>query len=501
GDVDPLNLIRDGSFEETIASAITPPGAYWTRTGSVNAMRVFSGGSDGGQQAWFYIGEPGGSISQVVATRTGQTYTLRYDFTGGAAANQLRVEAVGLTKSDLNQVVGVAGGTYQTRTLTFTASSEQTIIRFTDASPSPRPWYYFLDNVRLHEGLVVPPAPAGANDTLIGGADNDRLYGGGGDDLLRGGQGADWMDGGAGVDTADYSDSPGGETVNLNLATQISVNWASGDQLLRIENVTGTNFADSLIGDGGDNVLRGLSGADTLLGGSGADTLDGGAGADSMDGGAGNDTFIVDDVNDVVTESTNAGDDLVRTALAAYTLAANVENLTYTGASAFVGKGNELDNIITGGAGADTLEGGDGADTLLGLGGADILRGGAGIDLVDYSASVLGVTVDLGRAEAQVSLGDASGDVLSSIESVTGSATANNLLIGDAAANVLIGGAGSDLLRGGAGADRLQGGGGFDMADYGTSNAGDTVDREIVGVEGGAVGETQRRLRAQRREG
>ena len=43
-----------------------------------------------------------------------------------------------------------------------------------------------------------------------------------------------------------------------------------------------------------------------------------------------------------------------------------VENLTYTGTGDFTGSGNELDNVITGGSGSDTLDGGGGNDTLDG---------------------------------------------------------------------------------------------------------------------------------------
>ncbi|MGO7309912.1 protease, partial [Rhizobium ruizarguesonis] len=68
-----------------------------------------------------------------------------------------------------------------------------------------------------------------------------------------------------------------------------------------------------------------------------------------------------------------AGTDEIRTALAAYSIAAlvNVENLTYTGSANFTGTGNVLDNTITGGIGNDTLNGGGGADTLIGGAGDD----------------------------------------------------------------------------------------------------------------------------------
>ncbi|UWM78029.1 hypothetical protein N1937_02125 [Rhizobium sp. WSM4643] len=80
--------------------------------------------------------------------------------------------------------------------------------------------------------------------------------------------------------------------------------------------------------------------------------MDGGAGNDTLDGGAGNDIYVVDSAGDVIKEAVSAGTDEIRTALAAYSIAAlvNVENLTYTGSASFTGTGNALDNTITGGA-------------------------------------------------------------------------------------------------------------------------------------------------------
>jgi len=63
-----------------------------------------------------------------------------------------------------------------------------------------------------------------------------------------------------------------------------------------------------------------------------------------------------------------------------FTLSAQVENLTFTGAGNFTGTGNAVNNVITGGAGNDTLDGNAGDDTLLGGAGSDNLIGGQGID-------------------------------------------------------------------------------------------------------------------------
>lgn len=147
------------------------------------------------------------------------------------------------------------------------------------------------------------------NDDLIGGSGNDVLNGRGGNDWLVGGTGNDILNGGTGIDTADYSSrslhgqsyigATAGVTVNLNLTGPQNTGGAGSDTLVSIENVSGTNFGDTLTGNGASNVLAGLSGNDlldaragndTLRGGTGNDTLNGGSGNDLLDGGAGIDT-------------------------------------------------------------------------------------------------------------------------------------------------------------------------------------------------------------------
>ena len=102
----------------------------------------------------------------------------------------------------------------------------------------------------------------GGNDTLYGAAGADTLMGEGGNDVLVGGLGSDVLDGGTGIDTADYSASSAAVTVSL--ANGIGFGGdADGDALVSIENLTGSAFDDTLLGDQLLNRLTGGTGDDT----------------------------------------------------------------------------------------------------------------------------------------------------------------------------------------------------------------------------------------------
>ncbi|RYZ15249.1 MAG: heme peroxidase [Alphaproteobacteria bacterium] len=237
--------------------------------------------------------------------------------------------------------------------------------------------------------------------------------------------------------------------------------------------IAGTTGADDLIGGTGGDLLFGHDGNDTLVGdagddllvgGGGNDELDGGAGADTMIGGTGNDTYAVDDIDDVVVELAEVGIDTVETTLDAYTLAANIENLSYTGAAAFTGAGNELDNVIIGGAGADTLTGLGGNDTYVVTAGDVIVEAaGGGTDTVSSSASyTLGAELE----NLTLTGGGATNG--------TGNAVAN-AIIGNDGANQLFGAGGDDNINGGDGADLIDGGEGNDALNGGAGNDTDTI--------------------------
>ena len=151
------------------------------------------------------------------------------------------------------------------------------------------------------------------NDILSAGAGNNTLHGGAGNDLLYSGPGNDLLDGGTGTDTASYAHATAAVTVNLGLLAAQNTAGAGTDTLSSIENLVGSNFNDTLTGDGGNNRIDGGLGHDVLNGGGGDDLLIGGLGNNTLTGGSGADTFQWQAGNsghDVITDFTPGVDKL-----------------------------------------------------------------------------------------------------------------------------------------------------------------------------------------------
>jgi Ca2+-binding RTX toxin-like protein len=365
------------------------------------------------------------------------------------------------------------------------------------------------------------------SDTLVGGYDNDTLWGGVGDDYLMGGVGADIYryNIGDGQDTIDnfqvtsdadlivfgsgitlanlrvshdgddmlitFSNSPNDsilipkqfydprnllDTVKFSDGSTASID-PSGWTGVISTSVTGGSGSDLLQGkDYDNNLLQGNDGQDTLYGGSGFDTLDGGSVVDLMDGGMGSDLYVVDNIYDVVRETSNADTyfkftDSVHASIS-YTLTANIENLTLAGTAALNGTGNDLSNLLTGNTGANILSGGAGDDILDGSAGADTLIGGVGYDryIVDNVGDVVLEDADAGIDDVQSSV---SYTLSANVENLTLTGTAALNGTGNALANILTGNNANNVLNGGTGADSLIGGLGNDV--YVVDDAGDVV--------------------------
>lgn len=386
----------------------------------------------------------------------------------------------------------------------------------------------------------------GAGDTVLGGAGNDIIYGdfanfsaekgslsgGDGNDVFMNFGKADSLAGGGGIDTAfinfDTSTVVGGAvTVNYTLAADIERGILSS--------INAANTNDTLIGNALDNYLQGNAGNDSLVGGAGQDVLDGGLGADTMIGGDGADSFMVDNIGDVVLETTVVGGDTVHffggASFTSYTLGANVENLVLMGgsyvpttvvgsANAFNGKGNALNNLILGNANANLLEGAAGNDTLNGGVGADTLIGGSGDDvyfvdngndviqeLADFVTTVGVPTTVKGGIDNVFLVNDPATAGLPTFFSGTGYVMARNVenldasaitsagstlvggfnfsIRGNESANKIVGSRLNDTIVGGAGNDSMDGGLGNDT--YYVTDSGDIATETLVGAPGGTA--------------
>jgi Ca2+-binding RTX toxin-like protein len=178
------------------------------------------------------------------------------------------------------------------------------------------------------------------NDRITGNIVANLLQGWNGDDVLHGGYGADRLDGGGGIDTASYANSWVGVTVDLSTGTGRGGD-AEGDILVSIENLDGSQKADTLIGN---------------------------AGANRLDGGAGSDIVAYSNSSIGVTVDLAAGTGSGGNARG--DILVSIENVA----------GSQGNDQLTGNAGANILRGWAGADVLRGGAGADYLDGGAGID-------------------------------------------------------------------------------------------------------------------------
>jgi Ca2+-binding RTX toxin-like protein len=108
----------------------------------------------------------------------------------------------------------------------------------------------------------------------------DTFIGFSGDDFFVGGPGGDVFTGGTGIDTVSYDNALVGVRADLGTPAT-NTNDAAGDTYSSIENLIGSDFNDTLVGNSQVNVLTGGLGNDFFFGGAGNDTLNGGGGTDT----------------------------------------------------------------------------------------------------------------------------------------------------------------------------------------------------------------------------
>ena len=260
------------------------------------------------------------------------------------------------------------------------------------------------------------------DDTITGGTGNDNLFGGDGSDrfIWNNGDNSDVVEGDEGVDVQIVNGSTGATgdafvlrtktgdqtraffertnlvpfTIDMGKVEQVDINSLAGGDTVEVRDLFTTDVRQVNVDVG----AQAETDAVTVQGRTVAD----GVSLTALAGGIVNIAGLAYDVNvaslnspidaDTLTFNANEGDDLVfasdgLNAIFGTTLA-NVNHLVINGGEgndSLTGfgqlNGNAGDDMLVGGAYAQTITGGDGADQLYGGGGDDQLNGGAGEDL------------------------------------------------------------------------------------------------------------------------
>lgn len=203
------------------------------------------------------------------------------------------------------------------------------------------------------------------------------------------------------------------------------------DTLIGIEHASGTTYADTLTGDGGDNWLWGEGGNDVISAGAGNDLVELGSGNATADGGTG-----INAVSFLDPLRTTPGGVTVSLALQGAAQATGVGSMLLTGFENL--SGSTGDDVLTGDAGNNVIAGDRGNDTIDGGDGDDTLYGDGRILIVNHGTAGSGPIATFADTFA-----------------LTGLADGNDVLIGGKGNDTLVGGGGDDVLTGGAGADHF----------------------------------------------
>ncbi|MGH6736811.1 MAG: calcium-binding protein, partial [Methyloceanibacter sp.] len=246
----------------------------------------------------------------------------------------------------------------------------------------------------------------------------------------------------------------------------------------QVDLIRGLGGSDTIYGLGGNDRIEGGDDNDTLYGGADNDVLLGENGDDELIGGVGGDQLFGGEGDDTASYENSAAGVTVNLATgvgsggdAEGDTLSDIENLKGSGhADTLIG--NDLDNILEGGGGADFLQGGLGDDTygVFGGGSTIVENPGEGDDVVFAFFETSGSIKVPNNVETLAVIGGGDGLKVKAVgtsadDSIQGGSiqgTVEFRLSGLGGDDTLMGGEKSDWLGGGIGNDTLDGSDGTD---------------------------------------
>ncbi len=280
-------------------------------------VRNYTGNAFGTWSEYTRVADYQDWIDSVLSER----YTLTIDLDDHPVGNDGRGDGIDFSlNSDMNVEIRVNGTLYhsdhfsQTRSIDFLGSDDDESYRINSLD--------LWETIDIHGGRGTDSlfgySSNYVNNWTIDGNDSGSLSNGlqtidfESIEVLRGGSRNDnfrfkgWARlsgailGGDGTDVLDFSGSNRSVDVNLEQLRANSVASGLTNRIGQIENVIGSRFSDTIVGDSGVNKIWGGDGNDQLYGGAGADYLYGGNGDDELYGQSGVDTLYGQADNDLL---------------------------------------------------------------------------------------------------------------------------------------------------------------------------------------------------------
>jgi Ca2+-binding RTX toxin-like protein len=284
----------------------------------------------------------------------------------------------------------------------------------------------------LSTAVNVSLSIAGPQSTGGSGIDTlisiENITGSNFDDTLQGDAGNNVLNGGLGSDFVSYSSATGSVTIDLG---GFATGAAGFDTLISIENAIGSSFADTIIGNSFNNVSASGDGNDYIAASLGSDVIDGGLGTDTVSYSTLTGPISLGAFG-VVTKSPGVTDQL-----------------------------NLVETIIATGSNQDTI------NLSLATAPAAVsttvnLAGALNNVQVNLSGGAPAINLTVSQFENVIGSGV--------VDTITGNGLANNLS-GNGGNDIIAGGSGNDTIAGGLGNDKLTGNADNDSFVFGNIGA------------------------------